>query len=103
MVLPHSLIILIESSSQPCALSVLSLRISFSISVSSIAISLNLLFVQRISDGNTLLLGIIEHCSTNSALKMSALAWKLVIKTPFSRNGGITGFFLLRMFFSVVQ
>ena len=38
MVLLHNLMILIESSSQPCALLVLSLRISFNISVSSIAI-----------------------------------------------------------------
>ena len=74
MVLSHSLIILIESLSQPCALLVLSLRISFNISVSSIAILLNLLLVRKISGGNTLLLGIIEHCSTNSSLKTSVLA-----------------------------
>ena len=74
MVLLHSLIILIERSSQPYALLVLSLRISFNISVSSITISLNLLFVRKISGANTLLLGIIEHCSTNSSLNISALA-----------------------------
>ena len=44
VLMSHSLIILIESSSQPCALLILSLRISFNISVSSIAKSLNLLF-----------------------------------------------------------
>ena len=74
MVLSYSLTILIESSSQPCVLLMLSLRVSFNISVSSIAILLNLLFVRKISGGSTPLLGTIEHCSTNSSLKMSALA-----------------------------
>ena len=74
MALSHSLIILIENSSQPCALLILSLRISFSIFVLSIAISLNLLFVREVRGGNTQLLGRTDYCSTNSSLKMSALA-----------------------------
>ena len=91
----HSLSILLEISSWPCALFTFSALIIFPVSPAIISSEERVSFGVSSNVGNVLSLAAGVHCLQKNSLNKLAFSLKSVIKLLLTSNGGIRGIFLL--------